>query len=135
MPQRPVNTFIWPVRGEVISPFGAGEGGVRNKGIDIKASEGTIVRAAGAGRVVYSDQYLKGFGRTVIIDHGGGFETVYAYNSAIIAKVGTVVGQNDIIAKVGSTGRARIPSLHFEIRKDGKPVNPAYYLRLPNNGN
>lgn len=121
--------FAWPVRGEITSYFGSKIGRVKNKGIDIKASEGTSVRAAKAGKVVFCDDQLKGFGKTVILDHGNKFQTVYSYNSKILVRVGDVVEQNMVIAKVGRTGRATQPTLHFEIRKDGSPQNPVYYLR------
>ena len=102
---------------------------VKNKGVDIRAIEGSAVRASRAGKVVYCDSQLKGFGKTVILDHGNNYQTVYSYNRDILVKVGDVVEQNTVIAKVGRTGRAREPSLHFEIRRNGEPQNPIYYLR------
>jgi len=120
-------SFSWPVKGYIITPFGV-NGKSRSKGVDIKANEGASVRAAKSGRVVYCDPHLKGFGNTVIIDHGNGLQTVYAYNSAILVKVGDAVERGSVIAKAGSTGRAKEPSLHFEVRKNGEPQNPAYYL-------
>jgi lipoprotein NlpD len=129
-PTRPVlgESFTWPVRGMLINPYGALTDKIINKGIDIKAAEGALVRASRSGRVVYSDKFLKGFGKTVIIDHGDGYYTVYSYNSAILVNVGDQVAKNTAIAKVGRTGRAKTPTLHFEIRRDGEPQNPAYYL-------
>ncbi|MDP2912941.1 MAG: M23 family metallopeptidase [Candidatus Omnitrophota bacterium] len=120
--------FAWPIKGDIASSFGSKIGRIVNKGIDIKANDGMNVHAAKAGRVVYCNRRLKGFGETVILDHGNGYQTVYAYNSSIIAKIGDEVRQNDIIAKAGRTGRARGPMLHFEIRKDGEPQNPYYHL-------
>ena len=122
------DSFAWPVRGYTVSSYGESVGNVRNKGIDIKSAEGSFVKASRAGRVVYCDQYLKGFGKTVILDHGDGYQTVYSYNSAILVNVGNAVRQNEAIARVGRTGRAKEPMLHFEIRKNGEPQNPAYYL-------
>jgi septal ring factor EnvC (AmiA/AmiB activator) len=119
--------FAWPVKGNIITPFGV-NGSLRSKGIDIKAREGSYVRAAKSGRVVYCDPNLKGFGKTVILDHGGGVQTVYAYNSDILVKVGDDVTKGAVIARSGATGRAREPSLHFEVRRNGEPQNPAYYL-------
>lgn len=120
--------FAWPVRGPIVSRFGEKlESGI-NKGIDIRAAEGVSVAASRAGKVVYCDSQLKGFGTTVIIDHLDGFQTVYSYNSAIIVNVGDEVRQNQTIAKVGQSGRAQEPMLHFEIRKDGEPVDPTRYL-------
>jgi len=121
-------TFIWPVRGDVAAPFGSKVDKSVNKGIDIRAGEGSSVAASRGGKVVYCDSHLKGFGRTVIIDHMDGFQTVYSYNSGIAVKVGDMVEQRDIIARVGSSGRAREPMLHFEIRKNGEPQNPEFYL-------
>jgi lipoprotein NlpD len=105
-------TFIWPVRGNIAASFGSKVDKHINKGIDIRASEGMNVAASRGGKVVYCDSHLKGFGRTVIIDH----------------KVGDMVEQRDVIAKVGSSGRAREPMLHFEIRRNGEPQNPEFYL-------
>ncbi|MCX5678219.1 MAG: LysM peptidoglycan-binding domain-containing M23 family metallopeptidase [Candidatus Omnitrophica bacterium] len=121
-------TFIWPVRGNIAASFGSRVDKYINKGIDIKASEGMNVAASRGGKVVYCDSHLKGFGRTVIIDHMDGFQTVYSYNAGIMVKVGDMVEQRDVIAKVGSSGRAREPMLHFEIRKNGEPQNPEFYL-------
>ncbi|MDD5136431.1 MAG: LysM peptidoglycan-binding domain-containing M23 family metallopeptidase [Candidatus Omnitrophica bacterium] len=124
----PGELFSWPIRGQLIAPYGAVKNKVVNKGIDIKAAEGAGVRASRSGKVVYCDQFLKGFGKTVIIDHGDNYQTVYSYNSDILVNVGEQVAQNTVIAKVGRTGRATMPALHFEIRRDGEPQNPAYYL-------
>ena len=121
-------TFIWPVRGNIAASFGSRVDKYTNKGIDIKAPEGMGVAASRGGKVVYCDSHLKGFGQTVIIDHMDGFQTVYSYNSLIAVKVGDMVEQRDVIARVGSSGRAREPMLHFEIRRNGEPQNPEFYL-------
>lgn len=120
--------FVWPIKGTVVSPYGEKLDRTKNKGIDISAPEGTPVKASKAGKVVFCDEWLKGFGKTVILDHGDSFQTVYSYNSLILVNVGDVVEQNMVIAKVGRGGRAKTPSLHFEIRHDGEPQNPYYYL-------
>lgn len=120
--------FIWPVRGTLASRFGDKVDKAINKGIDIRSFEGADVMASREGQVVYCDSCLKGFGQTVIIDHPDGFQTVYSYNSEILVKVGDEVRQRDRIARVGQTGRAREPMLHFEIRSNGEPVNPEKYL-------
>ena len=126
---RPIKeSFSWPVKGYIITPFGVNGQSSRSKGIDIKTSEGAAVRAAKSGRVVYCDPHMKGLGNTIIIDHGGGLQTVYAYNSAILVNVGDAVERGSVIAKAGATGRAKEPSLHFEVRKNGEPQNPNYYL-------
>lgn len=121
-------SFAWPVRGAIISRFGENTDSTVNKGIDIRAEQGRGVVAAKAGRVVYCDSYFKGFGQTVIIDHMDGYQTVYSYNSDILVKVGDMVRQNDVIAKVGQSGRAQEPMLHFEIRCNGEPQDPIRYL-------
>lgn len=125
----PQISFIWPVKGNVISSFGDRSDDFRNKGIDIKAPAGDVVKAAADGKVVYSDTKMRGFGITIILDHGNNIQTVYSYNSEIFVKLGDKVKKGDVIARVGSSGRAKEPCLHFEIRKDGEPVNPMAYLR------
>ncbi|MDO8536170.1 MAG: peptidoglycan DD-metalloendopeptidase family protein [Candidatus Omnitrophota bacterium] len=120
--------FSWPLRGNVVSYYGAKMDRTRNKGIDIHADEGSNVKASRAGKVVFCDEWLKGFGKTIILDHGDNFQTVYAYNSILLVKPGDAVEQDGVIAKVGRGGRAKEPSLHFEIRRNGEPQNPFYYL-------
>lgn len=123
------DSFAWPVKGVVISSFGSKVDRSRNKGIDILVPEGSDVRASRSGRVVFCDDKFRGFGRTVVVDHGDRYETVYAYNSAILVKVGDMVGRDTVIARSGKTGRAREASLHFEIRREGRSENPLRYLR------
>lgn len=120
--------FIWPLEGEVASFFGAVNDGIRNKGIDINAKEGDPVKSSRDGKIIFCDEKVKGLGKTIIIDHGDEFSTVYAHNSEILVKVGNVVKQGDIIARAGSSGRAEMAHLHFEIRKKHEPQNPFYYL-------
>ena len=121
--------FLWPVSGEVISQFGAKVDYIKNKGIDIHAPEGADVRASRAGRVVFRDDKFKGFGKTVILDHGGGLQTVYAYNSEILVSVGDEVRAGEVIAKAGRTGRSKSSALHFEIRRSGIPQDPLKFLQ------
>lgn len=120
--------FIWPVEGTVACSFGEEWNRARNKGIDIAALEGAPVRAAQSGRIVFCEQSFRGMGKTLIIDHGGGYQTVYAYNSELLTSEGHSVKQGDQVARVGRGGRASGPSLHFEIRKDGAPCDPLTYL-------
>ncbi len=120
--------FIWPVKGRVFSSFGEKRGSTPNKGVDIQARGGTIVVASRSGRVIFSEDKVRGFGKTVIIDHGDGIQTVYSHNSEILVKIGEDVRQGHPVAKVGSGGRENFPYLHFEIRKRHKPQNPFYYL-------
>ena len=120
--------FIWPVKGKVISIFGTRRRGTVNKGIDIQAREGTEVYAARGGRVSFTHEGLPGFGKTIILDHGHGFASVYAYVGEILVGQGDVVAQRQVIARVGESGRAEVPALHFEIRKAQKAQNPLFYL-------
>jgi len=119
--------FAWPLRGRITSKFGP-RWGRMHKGIDIAAPEGTPIRAAEDGVVIYSGNGLRGYGNVVIIEHRGGFSTVYAHNSVNLVKEGDKVRKGDIIAKVGSTGRSTGPHLHFEIRKDAVAQDPLKYL-------
>ena len=121
-------TFSWPVAGKVISYFGNKKGVGKNKGIDIEARKGSNVVAAESGAVSFVDKNMKGLGKTIIIDHENGFSTLYAYNSKILVDVNEKVKRNQLIAKVGKTGRAESPYLHFQIRKGHEPKNPFYYL-------
>lgn len=122
------DNFIWPARGALLSRFGDKFDRSKNKGIDIGLREGSDVSASRAGKVVFCDDKFKGFGKTVILDHGDRYQTVYAYNNSILVKVGDRVAQSTVIARSGKTGRAKEPSLHFEVRKDGDPQNPLYFL-------
>ncbi|MBL7071326.1 MAG: LysM peptidoglycan-binding domain-containing M23 family metallopeptidase [Candidatus Omnitrophica bacterium] len=120
--------FSWPVSGKVISHFGGKKGTVTNKGIDIEARQGSKVVAADSGIISFVDEGMKGLGKTIIIDHENGFSTVYAHNSEILVRAGQRIDRNQQIAKVGKTGRALKPYLHFQIRKGHEPQNPFYYL-------
>ncbi len=124
-------TIAWPIKGSIIRSYGQetrayGTSVVCN-GIDIAAPEWATVVAADAGEVVYSGTY-GGQGKLLIIDHKNGFFTVYAYNNELLVSTGTTVKKGQAIAKSGITGSATEPSLHFEVRKDGKAVNPLSYL-------
>jgi len=127
---RPVKyeNFMWPVKGSVVSYFGSTKNLVSNKGIDIRAKDGGSVLASRSGKVTFVSDQLEGYGKTIIVDHLDGFETVYAYNAQNFVTTGQVVKKGDVIARVGKTGRANGPTVHFEIRKRHKPQNPFYYL-------
>lgn len=120
--------YIWPINGRVMSYFGSKKDFVANKGIDIEAEYGQTIVAARSGRVVFCDENVKGLGKVIIVDHGDGYSTLYANNSTSMVKCGDYVKQNQPIAQAGSTGRAKGPALHFQIRKGHKPQNPYYYL-------
>jgi lipoprotein NlpD len=96
-------------------------------GIDIAAPKGTPVFAARDGRVIFSDR-LSGYGNVVIVEHAGGFATVYAHNDANLVRKGAKVVRGQHIADVGDTGRTRGSHLHFEVRKQNVARNPLYYL-------
>jgi len=117
----------WPVKGVVTSKFGR-RGSRMHDGIDIGAKEGTPVHAAAAGEVVYADSRLSGYGKLVIIRHGRNLFTAYGHNQRMLVRKGAHVRAGDVIARVGHTGRATGPHLHFEVRQGSTPVNPLAYL-------
>lgn len=119
--------FSWPVRGEIISEYGVRDGS-HHDGIDIKAPEGTPVKAAGDGRVVFVDNDMRGYGNIVILKHGDDFFTVYAHNKENLVKDGDDVAKGDVIAEVGDTGNATVCHLHFEVRQGKKVRNPLFFL-------
>ena len=122
-------SFVWPLGGEILSYYGEPRRNRRHKGLDIRGRQGQAVVAAGAGRVVYSGNTMRGYGRTVILDHGNGVQSLYAHNSRLLVRVGEFVEQGEAIAKVGRTGNATTEHCHFEIRKDKVPVNPLPHLQ------
>lgn len=124
-PKRQGRLFDWPVTGKVISSHGPKKGGLHNDGINIAAPAGTPVRAAESGVVAYTGGDLKGFGKLVLIKHQDGYVTAYAHNSQILVQRGETVRRGDVIARVGETGNVDTPQLHFEIRKDAKPIDPS----------
>lgn len=117
----------WPVEGRVSSEFGAHRGRRRHQGIDIRAPAGTAIRAAAAGRVTGS-QSLRGYGNVVIVDHGSSVETRYAHNRRNLVGKGQRIARGEVIAKVGQTGNATAPHLHFEVRWRGEPQDPRKWL-------
>ncbi len=118
--------FQWPARGTLRSRFGW-RWRRHHDGIDIAAPYGTPIYAAKAGRVIFAGWYY-GYGRTVILDHGNGVSTLYGHASRLLVRVGDRVEAGQLIARVGSTGYSTGPHLHFEIRVNGRPLNPLKYL-------
>lgn len=120
-----VGGWTWPALGTVIGTYSLT--GNLNKGIDIAASEGTPVMAASAGTVVYAGNNLHGYGNLLIINHNDSFVSAYGHNRTLLVKEGQKVKTGQKIAEMGSTGTDRV-KLHFEIRLNGKPVDPLRYL-------
>jgi murein DD-endopeptidase MepM/ murein hydrolase activator NlpD len=124
---------IWPVDGRFREPFGrridpfSGEGGFHH-GVDISAPTGATVRATADGMVVFA-AFMSGFGRLVVVDHGGGVQTYYAHLSKFRVSTGQSVRRGDQVGDVGSSGRVTAPHLHYELHIAGNAVNPFDYLR------
>jgi murein DD-endopeptidase MepM/ murein hydrolase activator NlpD len=120
--------FIWPIEGKCTDLFEDNER-KRHQGIDISCSFGTPIKASNAGRVIYSGNTIKGYGNMVILRHSEEYVTVYAHNQVNLVEEGARIEKGQIVAKVGQTGRASGPHLHFEIRRNNKPVDPLLYLK------
>ena len=119
---------IWPAAGYVSSPYGLRFNGTEfHQGIDIAADMGAPIVATADG-VVTAAGWNGGYGNMVDVDHGGGIVTRYGHASALAVTVGQQVRRGEVIAYVGSTGRSTGPHVHYEVRVDGQPVNPAGYL-------
>jgi murein DD-endopeptidase MepM/ murein hydrolase activator NlpD len=121
-------TFRWPVRGKVITSYGAKTNGVANEGINLSVPEGTPVRAAEDGVVGYSGNDVKSYGNLVLVRHSNGYVTAYAHASEVLVKRGDAIKRGQIIAKSGQSGEVGSPQLHFEIRKGSSPVDPLQFL-------
>src|ERR1700691_585057 len=121
-------TFRWPVRGKVITGYGAKTNGKSNDGINLAVPEGTPVKAAEDGVVAYSGNELKGYGNLVLVRHSNGYVTAYAHASELLVKRGDTIKRGQIIAKSGQSGEVASPQLHFEIRKGSSPVDPLQFL-------
>jgi len=121
-------TFRWPVRGKVITSYGAKTNGKANDGINLAVPEGTPVKAAEDGVVAYSGNELKGYGNLVLVRHANGYVTAYAHASELLVKRGDTIKRGQVIAKSGQSGEVGSPQLHFEIRKGSSPVDPLQFL-------
>jgi len=120
----------WPVeRTKVVvtAEFGAPRGGSRHQGIDLAAPAGTPVRATADGKIVFAGKDGR-YGMTVVVDHGGGYKTRHAHLKKIETKRGKRVRRGDQIGRVGKSGNASGTHLHYEVLKNGVPVNPRAYL-------
>ena len=121
-------TFRWPVRGKVITGYGAKTNGKSNDGINVAVPEGTPVKAAEDGVVAYSGNELKGYGNLILVRHSNGYVTAYAHASELLVKRGDTIKRGQVIAKSGQSGEVGSPQLHFEIRKGSQPVDPLQFL-------
>jgi murein DD-endopeptidase MepM/ murein hydrolase activator NlpD len=127
-------SFRWPVRGRVITAFGAKPSGAQNDGINVAVPEGTPIKASEDGVVAYAGSELKSYGNLVLVRHSNGYVTAYAHASEILVKRDDHVKRGQIIAKAGQTGTVAAPQLHFEIRKGSTPVDPMPFLDKGSNG-
>jgi murein DD-endopeptidase MepM/ murein hydrolase activator NlpD len=133
MPRLGTGRFARPVDSPVGSGFGMRYHPILHvnrphRGLDFSAPSGTPIRAADSGVVIWSG-WFGAFGKLVIIDHGGDLTTLYAHTSRIVVSKGDAVARGQLVAYSGSTGLATGPHLHFEIRRNGTPVDPLGYLR------
>jgi len=119
---------MWPVDGRIISTYGPTESGQHNDGINISVPAGTPVLAADAGVVIYQGNQVPGYGSLILIRHSNGYVTAYAHNSRIQVRQGQEVARGEQIARSGRSGRVSEPQLHFEVRRNSDPVNPAQFL-------
>ena len=121
----PAPAWQWPIRGPVVSPYGASQG--TGSGIGIGGQLGADIRASAAGQVVYAGDGLAAYGNLIIIKHNDTFLSAYGHNDALVVGEGDAVQQGDVIARMGM-GPERRPQVHFEIRRNGTPVDPLGYL-------
>lgn len=127
---KPAGQAIWPIRGSLLHRFGesiSGSGELRWKGIVIPAAQGTEVKAIADGRVLLAD-WLQGYGLVVVVEHGKGDMSLYGYNQSALVNVGQQVKAGQPIALVGNSGGQERSALYFEIRRQGKAVNPVPWL-------
>ncbi len=121
----PSPKWVWPTRGRIVAEFNGGEGS--GTGLAIAGKSGQAVRAAAAGRVVYSGGGLIGYGQLIIVKHNDTYLSAYGHNASLLVREGETIRQGQRIATMGE-GPGLEPRLHFEIRRNGKPVNPRQFL-------
>ncbi|MDX5370495.1 MAG: M23 family metallopeptidase, partial [Alphaproteobacteria bacterium] len=121
-------SFAWPVEGTVLAGFGPTPDGRRNDGVNIAVPEGTRIRAAEDGRVVYVGNELAGYGNLVLVSHGGGYVTAYAHAKELLVQKGQSVRKGQVVALAGTTGGVSEPQVHFEIRKGTVALDPVPFL-------
>lgn len=127
-PKKAIGSFKYPIRGRLTSSYGK-RWGTFHHGLDLAAPSGTPIKASDGGTVVFSGWNSGGYGNMVKIDHGNGYQTVYAHNSKNAVKVGQKVAQGETIAYVGNTGNSTGNHVHFEILKNGSSKNPSNFLK------
>ena len=128
----PSASFRWPVRGRIISGFGKKPNGERNDGINLAVPEGTSVKAAEDGTVIYSGNELKSYGNLVLVRHADGWVSAYAHNKELSGRsAATQVRRGQVVALSGMSGGVTTPQVHFELRKDATPVDPLDHLTGP----
>ncbi len=120
--------FEWPVKDPFVTDYFGWRKKKLHEGIDLRAWTGTPILASASGEVIYVDRRVKYYGKMIVIDHGGGWSTLYAHLSKYNVKVGTFVTAGQRIGLSGRTGRVSGPHLHFEIRKGADPVDPMLFL-------
>jgi lipoprotein NlpD len=118
--------LAWPLRGVLYARFGR-KGAEAHDGIDLAAPAGTPVKTAGPGTTLYAGEQ-RGYGLIVVIEHAGGLVSLYAHNRDVRVKTGQVVREGQVVATVGDSGKTSGPHLHFEVRRDGVPVDPLLFL-------
>ena len=121
-------SYMWPVKGKIISKFGLLAKGLRNDGINISADIGNPVLAIESGKIVYAGNEIQAFGNLILIKHHNDKTSAYAHLDKINVKKGESVNKGQIIALVGNSGKVSIPQLHFEIRDKDGPLDPLKYL-------
>ena len=121
-------SYMWPVKGKIISKFGLLAKGLRNDGINISADIGNPVLAIESGKIVYAGNEIQAFGNLILIKHHNNKTSAYAHLDKINVKKGESVNKGQIIALVGNSGKVSIPQLHFEIRDKDGPLDPLKFL-------
>ncbi|MFM9857504.1 peptidoglycan DD-metalloendopeptidase family protein [Pseudoxanthobacter sp. M-2] len=127
-PEEAGSGFRWPARGRIVAGFGRRPNGEQNDGINIALPEGTPIKAAESGTVIYAGNELTGFGNLVLVRHADGWVTAYAHAKEITVARGAEVRRGQVIGTVGATGAVNQPQLHFELRKGSTPVDPLPHL-------
>ncbi len=123
-----ISKLRWPVRGRTVSGYGQRDGGTVSDGVNISVPEGTAIKAAENGVVIYAGNGLKEFGNTVLVRHANGLVTVYGYAKEIDVKRGQTIKRGEVLGKTGLSASAKVPMMHFQVRKNSTPVDPSTYL-------